>query len=180
LAGILVEWFYTKNRTWKSLPIIIFPSIVTVIYYLFLNQNIYGDPLMFQKILANHWQKHLISPIAGIMDSWRIALSGGLTNFVLMVGWAEAITTTISWTLIPLSFRYLRKSWAIFYTLSVIAFSSTSFILSTPRYLLSIPPLFVLIAMAQENYLFKIVWNFVSIALLFSLAILFARGQWAF
>lgn len=180
LAAILVEWFYTKTRSWKNLPIIVLPSVVAVIYYLFLNQNIYGDPLMFQKILANHWQKHLISPISGIMDSWRIARSGGLTNFVLMVGWAEAVTATVSWVLVPFSFKYLRESWAVFYTLGVLAFSSTSFILSTPRYLLSIPPLFVLIALAQENYLFKIVWSFVSIALLFSLAILFARGQWAF
>lgn len=180
LAGILVEWFYSKSRTWKGLPVMIIPSVVAVIYYLFLNQNTYGDPLMFQKILASHWQKHLISPIAGIMDSWRIALSGGLTNFVLMVGWAEAITATISWILIPFAFKYLRKSWVVFYTLSVIAFSSTSFILSTPRYLLSIPPLFVLIALAEENYLFKVVWSFISVGLLFSLAILFARGQWAF
>lgn len=180
LAGVLVEWFYAKNRNGKNLPILIFPSIVAIIYYIFLNQNIYGDPLMFQKILANHWQKHLISPVTGIMDSWRIAFSGGLTNFVLMVGWAEAITATVSWILIPFSFKLLRKSWAVFYTLSVITFSSTGFILSTPRYLLSIPPLFVLIALAQENYLFKIVWSFISVALLFSLAIIFVRGQWAF
>lgn len=180
LAGIIIEWFYSKPRSWKSLPVIFFPSFVTVLYYLSLNYSTYGDPLMFQKILANNWQKHLISPIAGIMDSWRIALSGGLTNYVLMVGWAEAITTTMSWILIPFSFKYLRKSWAIFFTLSVAAFSSTSFILSTPRYLLSIPPLFVLIALAQENYLFRIIWRLFSVALLFSLAIIFARGQWAF
>jgi hypothetical protein len=130
--------------------------------------------------LTLHWQKHLISPFASILDSWQVALSGGLSNYVLMVGWAESLTITLSWILIPFAFKYLRKSWAVFYTLSILLFSSTSFILSTPRYLLSIPPFFVLIALAERNYLFKIAWRVTSVALLFSLAILFARGQWAF
>jgi len=31
-----------------------------------------------------------------------------------------------------------------------------------------------------KNYLFKIIWSFMSVALLFCFAILFVRGQWAF
>lgn len=180
LIGILVEWFFSKNRNLKSIPILITPSLLAIAFYLYLNQIIYGDPLMFKEILSVHWQKQLVSPLVGISDSWRIAKSGGLTNFGIMVGWAEAITATLTWLLIPISFAKLRKSWAVFYTLSVIVFTSTSFILSGPRYLLSIPPLFVLIAIAEKNYLFKLTWRFTSIALLISLAIIFTRGQWAF
>ncbi len=180
LPAILVEWFLGKNKKWKSLPIMVLPSLVAGLSYLYLNKIIYGNPFEFRSILASHWQKHLISPITSIMDSWRIAFSGGLTNFVLMVGWAEAITITLSWILIPIAFMKLRKSWAVFYFLSVLLFSSTSFILSTPRYLLSIPPVFVLIALAEKNYLFRIIWRFTSIALLICLSIIFARGQWAF
>lgn len=180
LPSILTEWLLIKKRRIKYLPIIIIPTIVAGVSYLYLNKITFGNFFEFQTILASHWQKHLMSPFTSIMDSWRVALSGGLTNFVIMVGWAEAVTMTFSWILIPFTFKYLRKSWAIFYTLSALLFSSTSFILSTPRYLLSVPPLFVLIALAQKNYLFKIVWRFISVALLFCLAILFARGQWAF
>jgi len=180
LPAILTEWLLSKKRNWKHLPIIIVPTIFAALSYFYLNKVIFGNPFEFQKILAVHWQKHLVSPIVSIMDSWRIALSGGLTNYVLMVGWAESLTVTLSWILIPFTFKYLRKSWAIFYTLSILLFSSTGFILSIPRYLLSIPPFFVLIALAEKNYLFRIIWGFTSIGLLFCLAILFARGQWAF
>lgn len=180
LPAILVEWWVSKDRDWRQVPIIILPSTVTILFYLYLNKIIYGNIFEFRNILADHWQKHFMSPIASIMDTWRIAFSGGLNSFVIMVGWAEAITITLSWILIPFAFKYLRKSWAVYYTLSIILFSSTSFILSTPRYLLSIPPIFVLIAIAEKNTFFRLTWRFVSIALLFCFAILFARGQWAF
>lgn len=180
LPTLLIEWLISKNRKWIYTVAIVLPTLVFIFLYLYLNKSIYGNPLEFQKILAVHWQKHLTSPISGILDSWKIAFSGGLTNYVIMVGWAEALTITLSWILIPFTFKYLRKSWATFYTLSIILLSSTGFILSTPRYLLSIPPLFVLIAIAEKNYLFRIIWSFTSIALLFCLAILFTSGQWAF
>ncbi len=180
LPAILIEWFTAKNKRWKVLPVVIIPTFVAGLLYLYLNKIIYGNPLEFQNILAGHWQKYLVSPISSIMDSWRIALSGGLTNFVIMVGWAEAVTITISWILMPIAFMKLRKSWAVFYSLSILLFSSTSFILSTPRYLLSIPPFFVLIAIAEKNYLFRIVYRFASVALLICLSIIFTRGQWAF
>jgi Gpi18-like mannosyltransferase len=180
LPAILIEWLMSKKRNWKTLPVIIIPSIVAVLGYLYLNKYIYGSYFAFQKILALNWHKHLLSPFISIGDSWRVAFSGGLTNFVILVGWAEAITITLAWVLIPFVFKFLRKSWAVYYALSIILFSSTSFILSTPRYLLSIPPFFVLIALAQKNQSFKLIWRFASIALLFCLSILFTRGQWAF
>lgn len=180
LPAILTEWYFSKNRRWKVVPAIIIPSLVAIFGYLYLNKNIYGNFFEFQKILAVNWQKHFLSPLFSIRDSWRIAINGGLNSFGIMVGWAEALTITLSWILIPLTFKYLRKSWAVFYSLSIILFSSTSFILSTPRYLLSVPPFFVLIALAEKKYLFKIIWRFTSVALLFCLAILFTRGQWAF
>jgi Gpi18-like mannosyltransferase len=179
-VAVLIEWCFDKRRRWLDLPIIILPAVTGGLYYLYLNQSIFGNPFEFQKILAVHWQKYLTSPLKSIADTWHIAFSKGLNNFVIFVGWAEAITITISWVLIPVAFKYLRKSWAVFYALNIIVFSSTSFILSTPRYLLSVPPIFVLIALAEKNYLFRIIWRFASVAILFCLAILFTRGQWAF
>lgn len=180
IPSILIEWLMSKNRNIKSLPIVILPSAVSVFLYLYLNWRIYGNYFEFQKILNNNWQKHFMFPWNSIMDTWKIAMTGSLSSFGIMVGWMEATTITISWILIPLAFKYLRKSMAIYYALSIVLFSSTSFILSTPRYLLSIPPIFILIALAEKNNNFRLIWRFISIALLFCFAILFARGQWAF
>ncbi len=180
LPTILIEWWMNKGKSVKSLPIIVLPSIFAISSYLYLNKFVYNNFFEFQHVLSTNWQKHFMSPLVSIKDTWNIALSGSLNSFGIMVGWAEAITITISWILIPLAFKYLRRSWAVYYTLSIILFSSTSFILSTPRYLLSVPPIFVLVALAEKNYFFRITWRFTSIALLFCLTILFARGQWAF
>lgn len=180
LPTLLMEWFGHKQKKLINIISVTLPTIFSGFIYLYLNKITYGNPFQFREILATHWQKNLVSPISSLLGSWGIALSGGITNFVLLVGWAEALTITISWILIPFAFIKLRKSWAVFYTLNVIIFSSTGFILSTPRYLLSVPPLFVLIALAQKNQTFRLIWSFVSSALLISLAILFARGQWAF
>lgn len=180
LPSLLIEWFINKQKKLSDTFSITLPTIFSGLIYLYLNKIIYGNPFQFRQILATHWQKHLVSPISSFLGSWGIAISGGVTNFVILVGWAEALTITISWILIPFAFAKLRKSWAVFYTLNVIIFSSTGFILSTPRYLLSVPPLFVLIALAQKNQTFRLIWSFVSITLLISLTILFARGQWAF
>lgn len=180
LPTILIEWYLSKKRGLRYLPIIILPTIMAISSYIYLNNSVYGNPLEFQKVLATNWHKHFVSPIVSISDSWKIALSGGLTNFGLLVGWAEALTITLSWFLIPSVFKYLRLSWAVFYLLSIVLFSSTGFILSTPRYLLSVPPFFVLLALANKSYLFRTIWTFTSIGMLFCLSILFARGQWAF
>ncbi|HJY98261.1 MAG TPA: glycosyltransferase family 39 protein [Patescibacteria group bacterium] len=178
--AILVEWCFSNKRYLKHLPVIIIPSVLSGLAYLYLNQHVYGNPFMFKEILAVHWQKSLVSPVEGIFDSWRIAFSGGLTNFVLFVGWAEAISATVAWGLVPLVIKHLKRSWAFFYIASIALFTSTNFILSMPRYLLSVPPLFVLIGMAQKSYTFRLIWRFASVALLFCLAVLFTRGQWAF
>jgi Gpi18-like mannosyltransferase len=180
LPAVLTEWLSGKNRKIKFLPVIIFPSLIAIACYFWLNQSIYQNPFEFQKILNLHWQKHLISPLVSITDSWKVALGGALNNFTIMVGWAEAISITVAWTLTPVVIAKLRKSWAVYYLSSLILISSTSFILSTPRYLLSIPPIFILVALAEKNHLFRIVWRFFSIALLICLSILFTRGQWAF
>lgn len=180
LPAILTEWFFSKKRSLKQLPVLISPSLIAGLSYLYLNNHIYGNPLQFQKVLETNWHKHLVSPIQSISDSWRIAMGGGLTNYAIFVGWGEALTITIAWVLIPLVFKYLRPSWAVFYLLSVVFLSSTSFILSTPRYILSIPVFFVLVALAEKNETFRNVWRFTSIGLLVCLSILFTKGQWAF
>lgn len=176
-----IEWLKTHGKTMRVLPSIFIPTMVAGATYLFLNYKVFGDYFMFQKILESNWQKHLSSPINGLLSSWNIALTGSLDSFGVMVGWAEALTLTISWILIPYVYKYFTKSWFVFYLASIVLFSSTSFILSTPRYLLSLPHIFILIAIfGKKNNLFKVGWDFVSTALLITLSFIYSTGQWAF
>ncbi|MEK7182604.1 MAG: glycosyltransferase family 39 protein [Patescibacteria group bacterium] len=180
VPSLIIEWIYTKKRKVLHLVFLVMPSVVSVLIYLYINQLVYDNPLAFQKILESHWQKQLALPLTGILSSWQRALFGELNNYTLMVGWAEAVSLTVAWALLPVAFVKLRRSWAVYYFLSILLFSSTTFILSTPRYLLSIPPFFVLLGIAAQNNFFRSAWGFISIVLLSYLTLLYVRGQWAF
>lgn len=180
LPALLLEWFLDKNRSWKSLPLLLLPSLAGIGFYLWINQQLYADPFAFQKILARHWHKHFASPLVGMMNTWKIALSGGMSNYTLIVGWTEAVSLTLCWILAPWAWMKLRRSWAVFYLLSLLLISSNTFVVGAPRYLLSVPPLFVLIALAEREFLFRMLWRFLSVALLFYFTLLFVRGQWTY
>lgn len=178
VISLIVELISTTNRNIKSVILIVLPTILAAGMYLLINQTVIGDPFGFQKILAENWSKHFASPITGVLASWHIAFSGSISSYTLMIGWAEAITTTIALLLIPVTFICLRRSQAVYYMLAVLLFSSTSFILSSPRYLLSIPPFFTLLAIITSKH-FR-VWQLMSIGLLFYFALTFVIGSWSF
>ncbi|MBI2405888.1 glycosyltransferase family 39 protein [Candidatus Microgenomates bacterium] len=180
VPSLIIEWIYAKKRKVLHLLFLVMPSVISALLYLYINQLVHGNPFAFQKILGDHWQKQLALPSTGILSSWQRALFGELNNYTLMVGWAEAVSLTVAWALIPVAFVKLRRSWAVYYFLSILLFSSTTFILSTPRYLLSIPPFFVLLGIAAQSNFFRLAWGFISVVLLSYLTLLFARGQWAF
>ncbi len=175
--SLLFEFLQAKNKKVVGLIAIFLPTLIFLSIYLYINYVLYNNPLAFQGILLNNWYKRFSLPTAGIVSSWKLALSGPLNYHTLMVGWAEALPSTISLILIPFAFLKLRRSLALYYTLCVLLFTSTNFILSSPRYLLSLPPLFVLLAfMVGSNK----IWLFISAGLLFYLTLIFTSGQWVF
>ncbi len=178
--AIFFDWLKDKNKKVWQLMAIFLPTLIAVAIYLFINQKIYGDALAFQKILVNNWQKHFAFPWKSIADSWQIALGPGTTFFRVMIGWAEAVSATLLWILVPYAYKKLRRSYFIYYLLSLIFLSSTSFILSTPRYFLSIPPFFILLAYLTKNKIIYVVWIFISTILLSYLTLSYVTGQWAF
>ncbi len=179
--SILFGWLMDKKGKSVHLAFtLLLPTLAAVVIYLYMNKIIYADYFAFQKILSSHWYKQFTLPPIGLYETWQRALSGELNYYTVMIGWAEALSLTFAWILLPIAFLKLPRSWAIYYLLSILLFSSTSFILSTLRYLLSIPPVFVLLAIITKRHLFQAIWLAMSISLLLYLTLLFAGGQWAF
>lgn len=176
----LVFELLRQKKDVKSILIILVPSIFTISLYLLLNYTLFKNPLAFQEILQVNWFKSFALPHIGILASWQRLLSQGLNYDALVVGFAEALTSTLAWVLVPIAFLKLPFSWAVFYSLSVLSATSTGFILSMPRYLLSIPPFFILVAILLNNTVLKTAWVVISITLLVVFTLLFTTGQWAF
>lgn len=181
--ALALESLKSKNKMAKIAILGVF-AILSVSIYLIINRLVYGDFLAFQKILRDHWQKSFAFPWQGIYQSWRVAiLYGQMDNYKIMVGWWEAVSSTLAWVFVPLSFYKkfkIKLSWSIYYLLGVVFFTSTGFILSAPRYLLSLPPFFLILASILKSKLAKTVWIIISVILLFYLTSIAVKGQWAF
>ena len=155
-----------------------------ILAYLLINYSLFGSPFAFLQILKDNWQKSFAFPWNGILASWKRGIfTPELSNYKFFVGYGEAIASTLAWISIPFGIKHwgLKSPYLIYLFLATILFTSTGFILSAPRYLLSIPPFFILFAkIIDSNKILKILWIIISIALLFYISYEFAWGHWAF
>lgn len=170
----------TNLRNFKNFLRILLPTGVAFALYLLINYMVYGNPVAFSEKLQQNWYKEFAWPFEGVLSSWKLAFSGALTSHTLLVGWAEAFTTTTAYILIPFACKKMPRSWFFYYLFCLLLFSSTSFILSAPRYLLSVPPIFLLLVKTVKGKWAGIFLGFASITILFALTVIFTSGQWAF
>ena len=144
--------------------------------YLWINYHVTGDPFTFTRIMEKHWYKKLTFPWYGIRDVWlripHFNLTEGLHEFVFIV--FSFLCTVWCW------FK-LRPSYAVWMTLNWLLINSTTYVVSVPRYCLTLFPIFILFALtAAKRPLAGQVISAVSLLLLALFAMKFAHGTWAF
>lgn len=155
-----------------------------VLAYLLINYSLYESPFAFLEFLKNNWQKSFAFPWDGILSSWKRGIfTPELSNYKFFAGYGEAIASTLAWIFIPIGIKHwgLKSPYLVYLFLATILFTSTDFILSAPRYLLSIPPFFILLAkIIDSNKVLKTLWIIVSVVLLFYVSYEFSWGHWTF
>lgn len=177
LPTLLYHWF-TNSKKPLNLALLAIPTVAALIIYLEINYEVYDNFFQFLTIQREHWHKSFNFPWSGLVSTWEIALSGPINNYTFNLRWVEALSLTFAWGILPFILWKTPKPWFIFSLLSVLLFSSTTFVLSTPRYLLSLFPIFVILAMLKNYLLFPI--SIIFIILLFTLTHIYTTGQWAF
>jgi uncharacterized MnhB-related membrane protein len=175
------QWYMTppeaRRFRWDWLAI----GLVAVGFgvYLALNWALYGTPFQFLIVQHDHWYKSLASPLD--------AINGALGWFGsddpdsrLMYGFMELLFVGIGavGTLVA-AFRF-RPSWFAWMLGNLVLFVSTSFLLSTPRYVLTLFPLFVALALPTRRVWALVGVSAVSLAGFVYFASRFATGAWAF
>lgn len=147
--------------------------------YLALNQAIYGDALTFLRIQHEHWYKSLDWPWNGISGVFGWLGNSRFEN-VLMLGWMELLFIAIGLVAtLHAAFRF-RLSWFAWMAGNWLLFVSTSFVVSVPRYALTLFPLYVSLALLSRRRLALVLISAVSIGGLIFFAGRFANGVWAF
>lgn len=178
---VLFEWYRSNSkRSIKALVEILLPPSLSVLLYLMINKTTLGDYFAFSKILKNHWHKGFSLPWNGIENAFEVA-KGSFNSHSFMIGVIEVVFAISAWILAIVGLKKVRTSYAIYTILGTLIFTSTGFLLSTPRYFLSIPTLFIIInTILNKNEEIKNLWVVISIMLLSYFTLLYAAGGWAF
>lgn len=180
--ALLVELFLlyrqTKKIDLKWLWLMLIP--MGFLTYLFLNYHIHGNPFAFTKFQKDIWFKELAFPLNGIRGKWGTFMDGKPSDSQ-MVGYQELFFVCLGFACTVWSWFRLRASYSIWMTFNWLLFVSTSFILSVPRYTITMFPIFILFAETSSkrfwvNILIT-VWSILFLGLFISL---FVTGRWAF
>lgn len=144
--------------------------------YLALNYHITGDFFAFSRIMEEHWYKKFTWPWIGIRDVWLRSRDTNVTE-----GFDELLFIGIGLVCTIWCWLRLRPSYAVWMTLNWLLINSTSFVLSVPRYCLTLFPIFILFAQFASKHrlagLLLSAWSLLFLALFLSK---FVHGTWAF
>lgn len=174
LVEAWLQYRLTRRIDWRWLWIAVLPLGFAV--YLFLNYHATGDPFAFSPIMEKTWYKKITFPWVGIRDVWlRIPgfnLTEGLMEFIFIV--FSFLCTVWCWV-------KLRPTYAVWMTFNWLLINSTTYVVSVPRYCLTLFPIFILLArLAAKRPMAGRIITVASLLLLALFAMKFAHGTWAF
>jgi hypothetical protein len=146
--------------------------------YLLLNKHVTGDPFAFASLMRQFFSKALSSPLTGIGNAL-----GSLTrdpSEAEMIGMQEVLFIALGLVCTIVSWIKLRPAYSVWMTGNWLLFVSVSFVLSVPRYTLTMFPIFILFAMLAARRVWLAVITTWSLLYLSFFAGMFAWGHWAF
>src|SRR5437762_1061570 len=147
--------------------------------YLALNLVVYGDAFAFLRIQHDHWFKELAPPWQGISGVIHFITDSSQSIDAIKYGWFELVFIILGLAGTVVAAIRFRPSWFVWMAGNWLLFTSTSFVLSVPRYSLTPFPLFVWFALLGRRPAVAVVGlSVVSAGLLGYFVSEFAVGRW--
>lgn len=178
LLDVWVQYRQTPRWQWSWLWVALVPAGFGI--YLLCNFYVTGHPLTFLTYQREYWHKFLTFPWVGIQDKLMRMTNIYTPWKVHMVAVQELLFMGLGLVATVWSWFKLRPSYTAWMVGNWLLFTSTSHILSVPRYTLVMFPLFWLFARLARYaaaYSALTVWSLLFLALFASL---FVQGRWAF
>jgi Gpi18-like mannosyltransferase len=164
------------NRKWLALLIIPFGFSI----YLAINYYVAGSPTMFMTYQREHWFRYFRFPWESLWETVKRIYNNKPTD-AQMTGVQEFLFVCIGLFAALGGWNYLRNSYRVWMVGNWLLFVSTSFVLSVPRYTLSLFPLFILAGfLAVKNWWANVLFTVWSVFFLTVFIIQFYKGSWAF
>lgn len=172
LPVLLME---TKSIKKSLVSFIMLP--LGILFYLIINYLTFSDPLYFRKPLATNWHKQLQWPWISIQST--INYLPPINHPGFYINFSELAFVAFSLFSGLYIFLKIRKSYGVYILINFLFFSSSGYIMSTPRYVLVLFPLFIMMGKIKNKIILTII-SLLSIILLIYYTNFYIRGQWAF
>jgi len=182
LPVLAVEYFHQKGwkpkaadlrLLWVGLPVLGF------VVYLLINYAVTGGFFMFMEIQRTHWYE-TFDPLAGLVQALNWPSHSTFPDS-LTVGYAQVAFAGLGLFMILIGyFAKLRPSYQVYMLFNWLLAVSISFWISVPRYVLTLFPMFLVLALASKKKVVTFGITAVSLMGLLFFTWLFASGAWAF
>ncbi|HEV2755696.1 MAG TPA: mannosyltransferase family protein [Actinomycetota bacterium] len=148
--------------------------------YLGVNQVVHGDPFHFLGVQDEHWFQHAVPPWVPVTDALESMAGTDLTIESFLVHPARLVALVFALGVLAFGWRSMRWTDRTFSAVTMLMVLSASWLISLPRYLLGIYPLFTTLGRLGRRP-----WALAAVAsagmvLQLLLFARFARGMWAF
>ncbi len=181
LPALAFEYLQQRNFRWREIRAdVAWLALVPggLLAYFYLNYRYFGDPLHFLVVQREHWSHYLRWPIPAVKSAWEGVIGGQATDRAGRFGPQLVAFAAGTLTLIFSALR-LRPCFTIYVAITWVMIFCDNFTLSSPRYILSMFPLFLLLAVWAHRP-----WRHTAITFGFLLCYAiycaqFARGWWA-
>jgi hypothetical protein len=182
VPSLALEYLQQRNFRWRAIRWdVAFLALVPfgVVGYLCINYRCFGDPLHFLPAQKQLWSAFLRWPLPSVVGNWYGLNHSSADARLIQYGGRLAAFAMTTAAVIAAPFL-LRPCYALYLALSWILVFFNNFPISSPRYILSIFPIFILLGRVSARD-----WVRDSIAFLSALfyaicAMHFARGWWGF
>ncbi len=182
VPALLVEAFVAQRRSGDARKKLAAICLVPLgfVSYLGINWAVHGDPLHFLQVQEDHWFQRAVAPWTPVTDALEAIGATELTLETFLVHPARLLAIAFALGVLAFGWRSLTWTDRAFSAATMLMVLSASWLISLPRYLLAIYPLFTTMGRLGRNR--AALWavagaSFVLQVLLFTR---FARGMWAF
>lgn len=169
---------YWTTRRWQWQWLWIGVAGFGFVGYLLLNKYVTGDAFAFTSVMKQFFSKSLSPPWTGIDNA--LGSMSREPGEAEMIGTQEVLFIALGLACTVVSWIKLRPSYSVWMTGNWLLFVSVSFVLSVPRYTLTMFPIFILFSMLAKRRIWLAVLTFWSMLYLAFFASLFVWGRWAF
>ncbi len=178
LIELCLQIRHRQTKWYNVFLLSVIPLIFS--YYLYINHTITGSIFGFRAAIQSGWSKSFAWPWQSLWLTWQQVHPFPWSEYVLTNGVFELLAGLALLIACYFSFRKLRLTYTAFIAAATFIILSTSHLMSTPRYILSAFPVFLLAGFVRSSSWVGRGWIIISVL---SLAVLlgeYISGWWAF